>query len=71
MQFSPVKVCNSNPVLTIPGVYSPVPPRIPALTIHDSFIVLTANATVVERIMSEELITYTGYPPVIRREQAM
>jgi hypothetical protein len=44
-------------------------PQIPTLTIHDSFIVPTANATVVERIMSEELVTYTGYPPVIRREE--
>jgi hypothetical protein len=42
---------------------------IPALTIHDSFIVPTANAAEVDRIMSEELATYTGYPPVIRREE--
>jgi len=42
--------------------------RIPTLTIHDSFIVPMANAAAVERFMSEELVTYTDHPSVIRRE---
>ena len=38
-----------------------------AFTVHDSILV-TDSPEVVERVMTEELFKYTGYPPILKTE---